>query len=502
MGKFRLIFREKIGYIFDILLILFFSSFISGDGNFQAYSVIFVVLLNILFSLFDFKKHIIFASFNLTLFFFLLGRVFVFTVLGFNFEYGGIFDLGFSSEIANQIVRLIGISVYSYSFSYFLIQPDEFSIKNSLFVNLLRKLFNKYIPKPKVKKVIKENNKFRKYLRYISLALFIFSVICRIYVLIKEYRLVAQIGYRESYLIANNDMSQFDRLLNSFSRIELATFAIIIATKPKLKLISITSILFVIPSFISFASGARAEVILRIILVTIILIYNIENQKIINRILLGLFIIIPIFLLLFIFIESTRGTDTSTSKSIFEKIARLFYNQGVSARAIGATIKYQDQIPSKFYSFSEIIDFINFNIISRFNGVIKPQGQSIEVVLQRTELSHVISFLQHPFDYLNKGLGVGSSYISELYLDFGYIGLILGSIFYGILFEKLGQWIKNSSTFIAAISLLVLKNLFFTPRASFSFILRDILSETQIITFIFVFGLAYIFEKICRKEKI
>ena len=56
----------------------------------------------------------------------------------------------------------------------------------------------------------------------------------------------------------------------------------------------------------------------------------------------------------------------------------------------------------------------------------------------------------------------------ELYTDYGMLGLFLLSILLGMLFIAMLQVAYRSRTILFALSLLILNNLFFMPRSSFS----------------------------------
>ena len=92
---------------------------------------------------------------------------------------------------------------------------------------------------------------------------------------------------------------------------------------------------------------------------------------------------------------------------------------------------------------------------------------SIELAIDSNSYAHNLSYLVLNKEYL-KGHGIGSSYIMELYTDYGMLGLFLLSILLGMLFIAMLQVAYRSRTILFALSLLILNNLFFMPRSSFS----------------------------------
>ena len=70
-------------------------------------------------------------------------------------------------------------------------------------------------------------------------------------------------------------------------------------------------------------------------------------------------------------------------------------------------------------------------------------------------------------DYLG-GHGIGSSYIIEVFTDYGFIGLIIANLLLGMLFVSLVNSMYTGKTLRVILSLVILGNLFFMPRSSFT----------------------------------
>ena len=88
--------------------------------------------------------------------------------------------------------------------------------------------------------------------------------------------------------------------------------------------------------------------------------------------------------------------------------------------------------------------------------------------------------------YLN-GQGAGSSFIAELYADFNYIGVAVGSAIYGILFKRISilsekHWLSTSIKFYMFMELIS------APRAGFDGFLAIILN----VNFVLIIAAIYI----------
>ena len=94
-------------------------------------------------------------------------------------------------------------------------------------------------------------------------------------------------------------------------------------------------------------------------------------------------------------------------------------------------------------------------------------NNSLELALTSDRYAHNISYIVLRQDYL-AGHGIGGSYVMEMYTDYGMIGLFLLSIIMGISFIFMMKSSYQSGILFFSITLLILNNLFFMPRGSFT----------------------------------
>ena len=92
---------------------------------------------------------------------------------------------------------------------------------------------------------------------------------------------------------------------------------------------------------------------------------------------------------------------------------------------------------------------------------------SLELALESNSFAHNISYIAMHKDYL-EGHGIGSSYIIEVFTDYGFIGLIIANLLLGMLFVSLVNSMYTGKTLRVILSLVILGNLFFMPRSSFT----------------------------------
>ena len=129
--------------------------------------------------------------------------------------------------------------------------------------------------------------------------------------------------------------------------------------------------------------------------------------------------------------------------------------------------EYEDEksLPQrKWYSLGPIIDYFTNNHLSRLLFGIKPyKVGTVELATKGHSLDPAITYLESP-QFFFKGGGMGSSYIAEAYYDFGYIGIVLFSIFYGFILAK-AQKMNSKNVWLSLIAFIFIKFIMYAPRA-------------------------------------
>ena len=86
--------------------------------------------------------------------------------------------------------------------------------------------------------------------------------------------------------------------------------------------------------------------------------------------------------------------------------------------------------------------------------------------------------------------GLGSCYIAELYCDFGYVGIIVGSFLYGCIFKAIKTAQLSNSIRNFAL-LFVMINIFKAPRGEYDRILVVFVNVVNLAFIIFIILLSY-----------
>lgn len=509
-------------------ILLLFGAIFQNNPYILVISSVCILLHNILYCFHHMNRNIIFALFNFTFSFFLLSRFIVTTFFQADYEYVGLFEMGFERAIATRMILYITLSLFAVSVTYVMLTYRSLTAPKARYRGLTYSLLTlgvwklrSFSPKKRDLKTSEEldnrkkgklslwkrtnwlenNPEFIKIVRRVSLYIFFFTIACHLYYLVNELQYIRTVGYRQSYIIAGQ-MSGFLRLMDIVGRMSFSAYFIYLATLPKRRHVILPTILFVVASVVQLFQGLRNPIALNILLVIVYFMLRSKQVRFPKKGVIALFIIVPILIFLFIRIGDSRGTEKLTiTDSLMNSLVRFFYNQGVSARTIGNVQYYSDLIPYRVYSFGPLIDFVKFDLLGIFTGAARPTGQSLAVVTGTHQLSHVLSFLQSPFDYLNLGLGTGSSYIAELSADFGMLGVILGSVFYGYLLFLLVRVFYGKSIILRMAMLMVCRDFLFTPRASFLNMITTFTEKTQLFAIVGIFILSFALFILLRRSR-
>ena len=107
--------------------------------------------------------------------------------------------------------------------------------------------------------------------------------------------------------------------------------------------------------------------------------------------------------------------------------------------------------------------------------------------------AHVMSYTLHPH-YL-EGQGYGSSYIIELYKDFGYIGLMLYSVILGAFLSGICYLYKKNKV-VCYCCLVILMSVYFAPRDAALNALLSLLKLPSLAVCVSIVTISYLVYKI------
>ena len=174
-----------------------------------------------------------------------------------------------------------------------------------------------------------------------------------------------------------------------------------------------------------------------------------------------------------VLLSNIRDNLSVSTFRFFDIFVDFIYKQGTSFGVLARGFLYNSNIAVRSFTnftFGPIIEYFthgNLGLLLFNTTPYTATTNSIEFGIRSNSYSHNISYIAIKDDYL-QGHGLGSSFIMENYTDYGFIGVFLFSMFLGFLFIRMLNVSYNNKTLPFICSLIILNNLFFMPRSSFS----------------------------------
>lgn len=272
-------------------------------------------------------------------------------------------------------------------------------------------------------------------------------------------------------------------------------FAIYLATFPEKKKVMPYILMYIGISASKMMYGSRCDFVLALMFVYVYFYIrdnlnfeNTENKWLGKKEKIFTIISIPALVVLLVFVSAFREDATFEFTSLTETFIEFFEAQGTSFDVIGYAYENADKLTQshKLYLFDNTYTFLTTNPISRFfTGMKSYNVNTLERALYGTSLDQSLYYIINPSSYLS-GKGCGSSYIAEVFLGYGYIGVFIFNILLGSVLLRLTRYTFNV-LWKNTIVLLFTLSIFFIPRSGFDEFVGDFLSVTHIFTVLIIY---------------
>ena len=274
-------------------------------------------------------------------------------------------------------------------------------------------------------------------------------------------------SYLGYYTLFNTQIPYFILKLSMLFEFGIFLF---FATMPEKKEVKLPILLYFIIGLLSLGYGQRNGFVLNtmFILIYLFLRNHINPGKTpwltIKQLVLGIFIVPFIISSLYIF-SYTRTSQKYITKDLWTNVFYFFNQQGGSVDIIAYGKVLQDKIPDHtLYSLGPIINMYQQNALFKILEIypdLKPH--TVDMALQGSSFGQTISYFISPSNFLN-GVGYGSSYIAEVYHDFGYIGVAIINFIYGIIMTLIIKWCRINIWF-TTFAFFMITSILYAPRA-------------------------------------
>ena len=423
-----------------LIISFFFKSGSTTINNVLIIMFLFSVLLMWFYYLLH-NRNMIMLLFLPSTFLFLMGRPLIAVIFNDEWQYYG-------QNITFIYLCILYITIITINISSFI---DNYVTSSKIYELMNQKL--NFHP---------NNMVFKQMLRVLYLLAFIFYCVEQFTYLIR----MQGMNYVDFYLGVSTDLPWIVTFISGLYSYILC-FAV--AYEREVKYILLICLSFIFSSIPMLIIGQRNPIILAVLFsVCIIFLKN----KLVWHITVSAKKIKVIAISGLIMIISTVAALSFSSRNEEQKynpIVNLVYNQGVTYETICIGIDKKQELksmPNSNFTFAQIIDYYKYGKVGNvlFDTEPIPEGNNVDRVNLSNDLAHKLSYIANPTAYL-KGGGYGSSYVLELYLDYGFIGVIAGNICI-CLFCILCNCLYDSNFCLDIIAVYVLQKIFLIGRNS------------------------------------
>ncbi|HAP3802532.1 O-antigen polysaccharide polymerase Wzy family protein [Enterococcus faecalis] len=476
----------KIQVVCLILAMLFFTyGKIVASYNVQIVGIMFLWLNNLFFCFKNFGQRVLFFFFNITIYVFLLSRPSISLMRGNIWWNWGKENIDFT--MYSLILTLLSLFIGAAAFS-------QMKLKN----------FNP-------KQLEPQNARYRKILLLLSGLVYLVSLSVTVIINMEKLMFVRKNTYEAFYASFH---STFPSYVQAISWMTPFAICIFLACMPKKGISYLALGMYVVSTLPTLLTGQRAAIILNVLFALVYFIlrdYLQDSQKWINKFEKAMIIIgAPVMIITMGAYNYIRAQTYVETKGIFSLITDFFFKQGTSFDTITFGHGMIPQLPFheiKNYTFGGFIDTLKFGALGRFftDNPLMGSNNGLERGMISNSMAHNLAYVYRQDKYM-EGNGNGSSYLLELYADYGYLGIIIASLLFGILLILLVIILKRNNAFLSMLSLVCISNVFFIPRASATGWLSFILKTSFVVPVLACFLGAFILDRLLslknREERI
>lgn len=279
------------------------------------------------------------------------------------------------------------------------------------------------------------------------------------------------LSYEEYYLTSTSAYAS--STLSSVAGLAPTAMCVYLATMPRRSTATVILCANVLTTFPKLIIGARTDFVMAALF--FVFYYLVRNARdgrgswIGRKEIAFVLVAVPVGILFLGSLNYIRAGGSVGPQGILLQVADALYKQGVTFKVLEYGYEVQPLVSDlgfKFYSLGSLLTTVTQGFIGQLflRCDLLPDINSTTLALEGFSYSHAMSFFAHP-NYLG-GEGYGSSYVLELFADFGFLGIIAGSLLIGYLFSFFATRIGSSWLFTTII-FMGARRVFHMPRGEF-----------------------------------
>lgn len=274
-----------------------------------------------------------------------------------------------------------------------------------------------------------------RYLRIAALACYIICALGAFYAGALKLSYMDGRVYTDFYLADSSSYTPW--IVSTLEAMAPFMLCAYLATMPRRRGAVACLVVYVATTLPMLMIGSRSDFVIAFLFAALYFVFRAVTDKneiwISRRLIIACCVAAPIGIAAMGIMDYLRaGAETNLDFSGL--IVDALYKQGVSFTILGRAYDVNDQIQElgfRFFSMGGLIDTFTQGFIGQtfFGFTQLPTTNSYELATQGWSYAHAMSFFAHK-NYLG-GEGYGSSYLLELFADFGYGGIAVGSLILG-----------------------------------------------------------------------
>ncbi len=426
--------------------IVFVMGRVQGNFVVMYLASLIVIFCNISFCFEKVRDRIVFLCFNGTFFLFLTGRPL--TCILRNIQWT---NIGYSYEADLFAVTIMYVSLLTLYVSAALTSLDKSS------EDIGRE----------------EQPIFIKNLQFVSFIVFFIGFICSMMEGMERILFMQTHTYVDIY--TGEYKTSMPTVVKGFIQIMKPCMCIFLATFPSKRKSCIVLAAFLISTIPSLRVGMRSPTMLACVFIFVYYILRDAVRKPNEKRWFGkaektiVAILLPfVICFLLIYTELRNGYSNNISSKMRNPIINFLYEQSTTYNALVKFWDVKDQLPKLgfpgyFFGYAYDVFFQN-GIISRLTGFSFPIGQTMERLLVSHDLKLHLSYAVSG-DMFFLGHGIGTSYILDVFVDYGWIGVIIFNIVLGWYLNKI-KFLISKHWIISTMILYSLLSIFYIPRST------------------------------------
>lgn len=444
-------------YLISFVLMIF-AIFTEAEEALLSVSVTIILIANICYLWDEFQKNILLIMFQLTFFLFLISGVFIQT-----FNQENYFTMFNSSVIAETMICywMAASSMWIYIWLHSRIRIKNFSRENITDERQIGTIscsgyqFNGAL------------QKISKWMFYICSVAYAANIADKVVFRFTHTLQAYYAGY----------VSSLPTLIVKLGDCFLISFMLFLATKPSKKRALFPIVIYVLLSLMTLLYGVRNVFVLNIMF---LIIYgttrNLDNkEKWITRKMVNIGIVfLPVSIILlqaFDAIRRNAGFSIDLLGELFswDLVKEFFISQSVSSKILPNAIINMDVLGGQPvpYTFGTLYTYLTQNMLVRFfTGQAAYTANSVEGAFQSGNLGSRLAYEMYEETYLT-GTGMGGCFVADLYVDFSYIGIIIGTIILMMFINILSKGYFTASPYKDAFMFVGWRWILYTPRDSY-----------------------------------